>query len=765
MIIKRINISIILFLTIVNFLLCQTVSKINYSESEEILFNPERGFSSQITSNVTGALISNLKNEKVSVIQKLYVIPQFRNSDLSTDFLESMQFDLDAAREGGVKLVIRFSYTEEQNGQDANLNTILRHIEQIKPILQKNYDVILYMEAGFIGAWGEWYYSTNNLNNTSDRRTVLSALLDALPEERCVVVRTPNYKRLIFNDPNPITLADAFNGTKKSRTGAHNDCFLASATDFGTYLQNDIEGDKNYLNQDNMFVPQGGETCSPSEYSDCNHAITDLQRMHWSVLNKDYNETVLNNWKTNACYQDIQKRLGYRFVLLNSEISDSVKPGGEITVKLKILNKGFASPFNARNVELVLRKTDRTKQYRLETNEDPRYWFSGDTVNVEITGGILNETEVGNYELFLHLADPIIKLHNRPEYAIHLANKNLWEESTGFNFLKHIVKIDSKVQGNNYNGELYFEQDSIANINPANIIIDGDFTDWQTVQQLDNVSEPEGKGDALNPSTDITDVWATDDENNLYISYSLDSTFSDQYFYHIFLDTDSDTSTGFHSEGSFAGIDLMIENDLMWKYTGINGEWSWQQYGNFSSAISNNNKRIEVSIAKDLLNGLGAFNKIGILINVNDDNENVDDDYAPDNYKEKSYNYSYLITSVYAKEKRTVNNAFSITNYPNPFNPTTTIQYNIPFSREGSGVLQNKENGTINSLSAFSVRTNVQLKVYDMLGREITTLVNKLQKPGNYKIIFNASKFSNGIYIVRLQTGSKIISKKIVLLK
>ncbi len=340
-----------------------------------------------------------------------------------------------------------------------------------------------------------------------------------------------------------------------------------------------------------------------------------------------------------------------------------------------------------------------------------------------------------------------------------MANKDLWEESSGFNFLKHTVKIDSKVSGNNYNGQLYFEQDSIATIEPANITIDGDFTDWRNVPQLDNVTEPEGKGDALNPSTDIVDVWATDDENNLYISYSLDSVFSDQYFYHIFLDTDSDTSTGFHSEGSFAGIDLMIENDLMWKYTGINGEWSWKQYGNFSAAYNNDNNRIEVSIAKDILRNIGATNKIGILINVNDDNENVDDDYAPNSYKEQNYTYSYLVTSVHNVKQRTLKNNFSITNYPNPFNPTTTIEYTIPNSAQFAAS-QKEELETLQAITQ-----QVQLKVFDILGREITTLVNKQQKPGNYKIIFNASKFSNGIYIIRLQTGNDIISKKIVLLK
>ena len=97
-------------------------------------------------------------------------------------------------------------------------------------------------------------------------------------------------------------------------------------------------------------------------------------------------------------------------------------------------------------------------------------------------------------------------------------------------------------------------------------------------------------------------------------------------------------------------------------------------------------------------------------------------------------------------------------NYPNPFNPTTTIQYNIPLSRGVRGVLKNKVNGTING-------TNVQLKVYDLLGREIATLVNRNQKPGSYKVVFDASNFSTGIYFYQLNYGSKRIVKKMMLIK
>ena len=80
-------------------------------------------------------------------------------------------------------------------------------------------------------------------------------------------------------------------------------------------------------------------------------------------------------------------------------------------------------------------------------------------------------------------------------------------------------------------------------------------------------------------------------------------------------------------------------------------------------------------------------------------------------------------------------------NYPNPFNPTTTIVYSIP------------EN-------AF-----VTMKVYDILGKEITTLINERKSAGNYSINFNASNLPSGVYFYRMQAESFVSTKKFVLLK
>jgi len=111
-----------------------------------------------------------------------------------------------------------------------------------------------------------------------------------------------------------------------------------------------------------------------------------------------------------------------------------------------------------------------------------------------------------------------------------------------------------------------------------------------------------------------------------------------------------------------------------------------------------------------------------------------------------------LVTGI--ESKKIVASKFNLNqNYPNPFNPTTTIKYSIPtplnppFAKEGN-------------TGGF-----VTLKVYDVLGKEIATLVNKEQQSGNYKVTFNASSLPSGIYFYRLQSGNFVETKKLILLK
>ena len=92
-------------------------------------------------------------------------------------------------------------------------------------------------------------------------------------------------------------------------------------------------------------------------------------------------------------------------------------------------------------------------------------------------------------------------------------------------------------------------------------------------------------------------------------------------------------------------------------------------------------------------------------------------------------------------------------NYPNPFNPTTTIKYQIPNNKyqKSNFILHNSD--------------IVSLKIYDILGEEVATLVNKQQKPGTYQVTFDTSNISSGVYYYQLKVGSFIETKKMILLR
>ncbi len=109
-----------------------------------------------------------------------------------------------------------------------------------------------------------------------------------------------------------------------------------------------------------------------------------------------------------------------------------------------------------------------------------------------------------------------------------------------------------------------------------------------------------------------------------------------------------------------------------------------------------------------------------------------------------------LLTSI--KESKSLSVKFSLSqNYPNPFNPSTTISYTIP---------------TLETLHATSPQlTTVRLTIFDVLGREVATLVNKKQNPGNYEVQFDTGNLSSGVYYYRLKAGGFIKTRKMVLLK
>ena len=224
---------------------------------------------------------------------------------------------------------------------------------------------------------------------------------------------------------------DAYNASDLSRLGGHNDCFGASADDYGTF--DNETGDRNFWKHETRYTLMGGETCKVSNYCTCPASLKDLEDYHWTYLNSGYNSSVLNRWKNTGCMEEIENRLGYRLVL--SEVSYPAKreAGKKTLVRIKFANKGFAAPMNPRMAMLAFVETKGKKingEYVTTyiPLSDPRTWLPGEHEE-EIPFTLPAE----HGTMYMILDDPL--LQGRPEYSIALANEGVWDAKTGWNKL------------------------------------------------------------------------------------------------------------------------------------------------------------------------------------------------------------------------------------------------------------------------------------------------------------------------------------------
>ena len=416
------------------------VATVHYTESTTPLVNPERGFyggAIDIKSASNPVKVSAAKALRADGKTLMYVgfyLTEFLDGDISQAYLDMIQTSFDALREAGVKCVLRFAYQNSESAKpwDPAEKTVLRHVAQLQPLLQKNADVIFILQAGFVGVWGEWYYTENFIMDPSSdedykpRRHLTDALLGALPDSRQVALRTPQFKMRMYglSLKDTLTAKTAHDASDQSRLAGHNDCFGASANDYGTF--DNEKNDRAFWKQESRYTIMGGETCKVSNYCTCPASLKDMEEYHWTYLNSGYNSSVLNRWKSSGCMEEIENRLGYRLVL--SEVSYPAKRevGKPVSVKIRFANKGFAAPMNPRTAVLVF--VDENGVRTDTPFADPRKWQPGEH---EIDVRFDLPAEHGT--AYLALEDPL--LPGRPEYSIALANEGVWDAETGWNKL------------------------------------------------------------------------------------------------------------------------------------------------------------------------------------------------------------------------------------------------------------------------------------------------------------------------------------------
>lgn len=408
-----------------------------YSESNDDIPNPERGFRRGIQLMGYGNF-AGIRYSGQRVVQAYISLQNYKNGAIPDWYLQQMRTKFQALRDNGIKASVRFWYSWAIGEADASPTTIMHHINQVRPILWDYSDVILVVQAGFIGAWGEWHSETYPDSNTDGfKRQVVQSLIASLNYNRKVQLRYVGALRIFV--PNGMNMTQSVSDPVLSRIGFHNDCFMINQSDAGTYAWDNPQrdADRNYLQSMTPMMPVGGEMCgdvNESTYDPYNRRtptgqLGEFARFNWSWISNDFGP--VQRWRDWGIYDTIAKKLGYRLVAQWAEWPTTAS--GNFAATVQIANRGWAAPIYNRPVQLVLKNASRTLSFN--ANVDVRYWQSGSTP--QVTFYAVNVPS-GSYTMYVNLPDSAPTIANRPDYSIQLANNNMWDAGLGMNRLGEV---------------------------------------------------------------------------------------------------------------------------------------------------------------------------------------------------------------------------------------------------------------------------------------------------------------------------------------
>lgn len=460
------------------------------TNGENGLYNPSRGFRLETAVDVLHEkdtptkelteLSAKYASDSVSLAQSYFYLTYLIDKKLSEENFQTMQAYFDELHKLGKKAVLRFAYERDFMGRAAVGPTgeqILSHLDQLKPFLEKNKDLILVVQAGLIGAWGEWHSSIQGLENSEETKAaVLEKLLSVVPQERNVQVRLPEFKNLLKDKPElykRLSFHDDFIVIRPDRWDAD--------MHEGTPKFDQIVEESPYLVVDGElpwgFWSVGADPDSPSAgwIIDGLQVARRLFLQHYTSLsvihnykeqhaNKKFDE---NNapeysmivWKKTMITEDslrqhrmpvsdgyfekkngekvkrnmfdyIRDHLGYRIELQSLQLPEKLEMGKENMLNLSLRNRGFATVFGEHNVCFVL-ISDKGEVVEFPTNANPMDWQPFEPKDstctslvhpVDLSLTLPTSLTPGTYKLGLWIPDASDRLMYNPRYAIRCAN-------------------------------------------------------------------------------------------------------------------------------------------------------------------------------------------------------------------------------------------------------------------------------------------------------------------------------------------------------
>lgn len=455
------------------------------------LYNPERGFRLEVALDVTAKnyvwnpeefpdITSYLEKESrdyasdsISLVQTYFYLTGAVGKDLTEEDFQTMTVFFDKLRETGKKAVLRFAYETQFMGRapvGPTLEDIIRHTQQLKPFLEANKDVIQVVQAGMIGAWGEWHSSVHGLENSDDtKRTILEHICRMTPEGRAIQVRVPEYKNLIdstseaykrisFHDDFIVIKRHRWDGGMSEGTPAYKQIVRESRylpvdgeLPWGTWSMNQDPD-----NPEAGWIIDGVETARRL----CKQHFTSLSAIHNYKEKGAPDKYSMMYWKETPITEDflkdnqmpvsdgyfhnqdgtpakrnvfeyIRDHLGYRIELQALVFKND-------TTYLLLVNRGFSTLFNEHPVYFVLTDESGNVCHTQLTDADVRDWQPSSPnrpqsiAQTHIVTAKLETKDLkpGTYRLGLWIPDGSERLQYDPRFAIRCANSDVeWRVS------------------------------------------------------------------------------------------------------------------------------------------------------------------------------------------------------------------------------------------------------------------------------------------------------------------------------------------------
>lgn len=327
----------------------------HYQENTKTIVNPARGFYTQYYYK-TPEYLSACHEEGQSLSLVTINLKDHLHEPIPDYKLKRLERFFQEARKQQIMLLFRAAYRENETSGEPELSLMRTHIKQLSGVINEYKDVVLVVQTGMIGLWGEWHGSVYLANEDALRNKAMKVVkwwLRYLDPSINLNLRRPFFIQTAIEE-----------GLDGERLGMHNDALLATDSDMGTYLDREKELAWCKSNLDGKV--NGGEMPYVSEYTEPTNAIEEFNKLSLTYLNAYYNVEVLKKWEKQKVEGEnalsyMEKHLGYRYFL--KEIATTEKlydEGDNVEVTIRLGNSGFSSI--QKRFQLYLVSDDGTKK-------------------------------------------------------------------------------------------------------------------------------------------------------------------------------------------------------------------------------------------------------------------------------------------------------------------------------------------------------------------------------------------------------------------